>query len=71
MMYVVQQAADPAISPHRGVSPRPLARSGALEYFNASMARYSRKTRTRARSNAIGQRTKQNSPSEPPHKLCK
>ena len=37
-MYVVEQAADPAI--------------GALEYFNASMARYSRKTRTRTRSNA-------------------
>ena len=73
LMYVVQQAADPAISPHRGVSPRPLARSGALEYLNASMARYSRKTRTRTRSNAtyIGQSTKQNSSSENPHKLCK
>ena len=66
LLYVVQQAADPAISPRRGVSPRPLAWSGALEYSNASMAKYSRKTCTRTRRNAtyIGQSTKQNSPSE-------
>ena len=46
-MYVVQQAAYPAISPHRGIPPRSPEGPGALEKDKGSIRTYFRKTRTR------------------------
>ena len=45
-MYCVQQAANPAMSPHRGVSPRSPKGPGAFGNIIAAMAGYSMRTRT-------------------------
>ena len=47
LIFCVQQATDPAISPRRGVQPRSPEGSGALPKFKECLAMYSRKARTR------------------------
>ena len=78
LMCCVQQAADPAIS-NRGVSPRPLAESGALEYFKATVAVYPMKTSTVSQpknnpvqvgSSSLRETGLISTPPEPKYKIC-